>query len=603
MMMTTTISSMSEKPARADGAAPRDAHPGRHGDHHHEARTSKARAPRPGRRFRRRVTRTCARRRDPSAQQRFQRLAKRADRRCPRGTLCYTAVPMRPPEDPPSDRRTAPSLALLLAAGLQQGRREERSPPPPAPPAGLGVRARRRCARAAAGRTPTPSARRFVPRARGRLLPRPAERAARPTATRASSRWTRCARPPSTASARCTSASASIGSSCSGTSTARGAPNSVEVNLSRFATADGAYAMFTKRVVADGDPGARHGEAAGGRRRRARRAAATPTCGAAQYLAELTFVTEDTKMTPEQMAAAERDGDRRHREARSARKLPGATDLPPAAAALPDGVAHPARHRVLPEGGARRHGRRARRPSATTRTATSAGAHIAVVRADAEARRRPSAPSSSSRAACPSRAWATRRCRSSIQEAPDRAKAEYVVARKGSLVAAVGDEELVLDPATPSDKQAPLKLTHDEKLAKLTAWLTASSALAGAQPRGTALRARVRVEAVVGQRRARARDEARGVDEARRDRVVVAARVGQVGIVRAVVADDARHEQVAHPLADERRHADEQVARVGVAHERDAPEARERRTRCARAPRRRRRAGGRRAGRRPPGSG
>ena len=33
-----------------------------------------------------------------------------------------------------------------------------------------------------------------------------------------------------------------------------GAPNSVEVNLSRFTTSDGAYAMFTKRVVADGDP-------------------------------------------------------------------------------------------------------------------------------------------------------------------------------------------------------------------------------------------------------------------------------------------------------------------------------------------------------------
>src|ERR1019366_7315408 len=33
-----------------------------------------------------------------------------------------------------------------------------------------------------------------------------------------------------------------------------GAPNSVEVNLSRFTTSDGAYAMSTKRVVAEGDP-------------------------------------------------------------------------------------------------------------------------------------------------------------------------------------------------------------------------------------------------------------------------------------------------------------------------------------------------------------
>ena len=61
-----------------------------------------------------------------------------------------------------------------------------------------------------------------------------------------------------------------------------------------------------------------------------------------------------------------------------------------------------------------------------------------------------------------------------VQEAPDRAKAEYIVARRGNLVAAVGDEELVLDPGTPNEKQASLKLTHDEKLARLTAWLDAS---------------------------------------------------------------------------------------------------------------------------------
>ena len=33
-----------------------------------------------------------------------------------------------------------------------------------------------------------------------------------------------------------------------------GAPNSIEVNLSRFKSVDGAFAMFTKRVVADADP-------------------------------------------------------------------------------------------------------------------------------------------------------------------------------------------------------------------------------------------------------------------------------------------------------------------------------------------------------------
>ena len=59
-----------------------------------------------------------------------------------------------------------------------------------------------------------------------------------------------------------------------------------------------------------------------------------------------------------------------------------------------------------------------------------------------------------------------------VQEAPDRAKAEYLVARKGALVAAVADEELVLDPATPTEKLAPLRLTKDEKIAKLVSWLS-----------------------------------------------------------------------------------------------------------------------------------
>ena len=47
-------------------------------------------------------------------------------------------------------------------------------------------------------------------------------------------------------------------------------------------------------------------------------------------------------------------------------------------------------------------------------------------------------------------------------------------------------------------------------------------------------------------------------------------------MVGAVVADDARHEHVADPLADERRHADEHVLGIGVAHESDAAQPRER---------------------------
>jgi hypothetical protein len=60
-----------------------------------------------------------------------------------------------------------------------------------------------------------------------------------------------------------------------------------------------------------------------------------------------------------------------------------------------------------------------------------------------------------------------------IQEAADRPKAEYIVARKAAVVLAVGDEELVLDPSLPSEKLSSLKLTKDEKIQKLAAWLAA----------------------------------------------------------------------------------------------------------------------------------
>jgi hypothetical protein len=113
----------------------------------------------------------------------------------------------------------------------------------------------------------------------------------------------------------------------------KGAPNSVEVNLSRFTTGDGAYAMFSHRIVADGDPAR-----ATVKPMTAGAAAATSSSNAyvwrGQYLVELTFVTEDTKMTPAQMAQA-------NDQATGAiakdigGKLPGSTDLLPSAAALP----------------------------------------------------------------------------------------------------------------------------------------------------------------------------------------------------------------------------------------------------------------------------
>ncbi|MDP9002232.1 MAG: hypothetical protein M3O46_19235 [Myxococcota bacterium] len=250
-----------------------------------------------------------------------------------------------------------------------------------------------------------------------------------------------------------------------------GAPNSVEVNLSRFATQDGAYAMFTKRVVADGDPAR-----ASVKPMAAGAAAATSSSNAyvwrGQYLVELTFVTEDTKMTPADMSRANEQSTGAIAKDIGGR-LPGGSGLPAAATVLPVpsrlplGIAYYPRDALGLSGVG---------PAAVGyyRDGDKRWRDLAVVRLDADGaketfrafRLRPGAASI--------KGLGDEAVHLFLQEAPDRAKAEYVVARKGSLMAAVGDEELVLDPSTPLERQAPLKLTKDEKLQKLTEWLAAA---------------------------------------------------------------------------------------------------------------------------------
>lgn len=247
-----------------------------------------------------------------------------------------------------------------------------------------------------------------------------------------------------------------------------GAPNSVEVNLSRFATPEGAYAMFTKRVVADGDP--------------ARASVTLLDAGAAAasshsnayvwrgpYLVELTFVTEDTKMTPEAMARAnEQSTAAIAREI--GRRLPGPTSPPAAAVALPTASRVPLGIAYLPKDAL---GLKDIGPLAIGyyQDGTKRWRDVAVVRSDVDGAREVFRAFKLLPGSSALKGIADEGVQVVLQEGADRAKAEYVVARKGALVAAVGDEELVLDPSMSKDKLAPLKLTKDEKLEKLGAWL------------------------------------------------------------------------------------------------------------------------------------
>jgi hypothetical protein len=111
-----------------------------------------------------------------------------------------------------------------------------------------------------------------------------------------------------------------------------GTPATIDVHLSRFATTEGAYAMFTRRVVGDGDPASdatpRAIEGGG---------AAALGVGNAYlwrglYLMELTYNNE-TAAEAAMRAAGEKILPPLVKEMGG--KLPGEAALPPAAAALP----------------------------------------------------------------------------------------------------------------------------------------------------------------------------------------------------------------------------------------------------------------------------
>jgi hypothetical protein len=247
-----------------------------------------------------------------------------------------------------------------------------------------------------------------------------------------------------------------------------GGPNSVEVNLSRFKTADGAYAMFTKRVVADGDPAL-----ATVKPLKAGASGAASSSNAyvwrGRYLAELTFVTEDTKMTPEGMARAN-DVSTGAIAKDIGAKLPGPADLLPAAATLPAASRIPLGVAYYPKNAL---GLSGIGPVAVGyyKDGDKRWRDVAIVRSDADAAKEAFRAFKLKPGSVSLKSVGDEAVQVVVQEAPDRAKAEYLVARKGALIAAVGDEELVLDPTTPNEARAALRLTREEKLGKLSSLL------------------------------------------------------------------------------------------------------------------------------------
>jgi hypothetical protein len=251
-----------------------------------------------------------------------------------------------------------------------------------------------------------------------------------------------------------------------------GAGGSVEVYLSQYADPGGAYGMFTKRVVADGDPAdpsAPKPLEAGG-------AGAIGTGRAyvwrADQLAELQYINENE--SPEQLTRSSQAVLAPLAKLIGA-NIKGAIDKPASAAALPSA------NLVSPNAIAYFS------KDALGVTNVGAGAVgyykegdrryrlVALQKTDADQAKDVMKTFKGKPGAASLPGVGDEALHLVLQTSPDAPKVEWTFVRKGALVAGAGDEETALRPGDSPEQQAKARLPKDEAVAKLRAWLAAAA--------------------------------------------------------------------------------------------------------------------------------
>ena len=241
-----------------------------------------------------------------------------------------------------------------------------------------------------------------------------------------------------------------------------GSPGSIDIYLSMFASTDGAYAMFTKRVIADSDPvqGAPRKLEAGG--------AGALGNGRAYvwkgpHLAEIQYANEQE--TPAQMkASSERllvplGTD-------IGKKLPGAQGLPAAASKLPleqmlpMGILYAPKDVLVDGAGAGALG--------FYKEGDKRYRVLAIVRDDVDQAKDALKTFGKVRGATEDKSIGEGAYRVTLQE-KDGSKLEWLVARSGKSVFGIGDEEYVVQPRMPQGEHDKVCLSRDEKAARLKA--------------------------------------------------------------------------------------------------------------------------------------
>ena len=239
-----------------------------------------------------------------------------------------------------------------------------------------------------------------------------------------------------------------------------GSPGTVEIYLSQFATSEGAYSMFTKRVIADSDPvstAPRRLDAGGAGMMGSGRA----YVWRGQYLAEMQYANEQETVV--QMKASS-DRVLGTMGAEIGAKIAGSPDLPRAAARLPTKKMVPmgifyAQRDVLGVDGAG--------PGAIGfyKDGDKRYRVLSIVRDDVDQAKDVIKTFGSIRGATEEKkiadsAWHV------MLTAGDGAKLEWVIARSGKTLTGIGDEEYVTRPTMTASEHDKLCLRHDEKIAR-----------------------------------------------------------------------------------------------------------------------------------------
>ena len=243
-----------------------------------------------------------------------------------------------------------------------------------------------------------------------------------------------------------------------------GSPGSVEIYLSQFGTPEGAYGMFTKRVIADSDPA----ESAP-RKLEAGGAGAIGTGRAyiwkGPYLVELQYANEQE--TPAQMKASS--------ERLLApigieigQKLPGAASLPPAAAKLPTDKLLPLGILFSPKDVLGIDGAG---PGAAGfyKDGDKRYRVLSLVRDDVDQAKDVLKTFGKVKGAAEEKGIGEHAYHLFVTK--DGAKVEWIVARSGKTVMGIGDEEYVVKQGMPPAEREKVSLSREEKSARLRALL------------------------------------------------------------------------------------------------------------------------------------